>query len=222
MIPCCSGLTAAFEPSAGAAACYVRQVLGRQVLGLWALRVRALGRQRGAAAGLLALACGNAGEEAPEQAAPRPPLAIAAESWVSAAVAEDPFVSESEGRVRCSPFAYRLEAGWLEVSTTDCNYATLVYHFSEDVQAGDVVSGEVAWATLASLEPAIGTLAFATAELGVLWMHEVSIPGDASIVRVELPFDRAAPAGTALYFHVRNHGYNTWQLSPLERVEPLE
>ena len=133
---------------------------------------------------------------------------------------EDPFVSELEGRVRCSPFAYRLEAGWLEVSTTECNYATLVYHFSEDIQAGDVVSGEVAWATLASLEPAIGTLAFATAELGVLWTHEVSIPGDASIVSVELPFARSAPAGTALYFHVRNHGYNTWQLSPLERVDP--
>lgn len=193
-------------------------MLGRPVLGRLALR-----GPSGAAAGLLALACGTAGESAePASAASRPPLAIAAESWVSAAVEEDPFVSELEGRVRCSPFAYRLEAGWLEVSTTDCNYATLVHHLAEDVQAGDVVSGEVAWATLASLEPAIGTLAFATAELGVLWTHEVSIPGDASIVRVALPFERAAPAGTALYFHVRNHGYNTWQLSPLERVEPLD
>jgi len=209
-----SGPPAAFEPSARAAACYVREVLGRRVLGL----------HGAAAAGLsfFALACGGGEGAEPEATTPRPPLAIAAESWLSASVAEDPFVSESEGRVRCSPFAYRLEAGWLEVSTTDCNYATLVYHFSEEVQAGDVVRGEVAWATLASLEPAIGTLAFATAELGVLWTHEVSIPGEASIVSVELPFERAAAAGTALYFHVRNHGYNTWQLSPLERAEPLE
>ena len=195
----------AFEPSTRAAACYVRGVPGRYV---------------GAIAGLLALACGSAEPE--EAAAPRPALAIAAESWTSASVEEDPFVAESGGRVRCSPFAFRLEAGWLEVTTTDCNYATLVHHFSEDVRAGDVVRGEVAWATLASLEPAIGTLAFATPELGVLWTHEVDIPGDASIVRVELAFARAAPAGTALYFHVRNHGYNTWQLSPLERADPLE
>jgi hypothetical protein len=215
-----SGPPAAFEPSAGAAACYAREVLGRLALGRRVLCPRA---RSGAAVGLLALACGDAGEAAePEPTAPRPPLAIAAESWVAASAAEDPFVSESGGRVRCSPFAYRLEAGWLEVSTTDCNYATLVHHFAEDVRAGDVVRGEVAWATLASLEPAIGTLAFATPELGVLWTHEVSIPGEASIVVVELPFENAAPAGTALYFHVRNHGYNTWQLSPLERVEPLE
>jgi hypothetical protein len=171
----------------------------------------------GGAAALLAAACGGA---EPGDATPRPPLAIASESWRSAAVEEDPFVAEAQGRVRCSPFAFRLEAGWLEVTTTDCNYATLVHHFSEDVLAGDRVRGEVAWATLASLEPAVGTLAFATADLGVLWTHEVSIPGEADIVRVELTFPRGAPAGTALYFHVRNHGYNTWQLSPLELTDP--
>jgi hypothetical protein len=199
-----AGPCAAFERSGVTLACYVQRMPGRH---------------RGAAIALLALGCGSA---QPEQTAPRPALAIAAESWSSATPEDDPFVAESAGRVRCSPFAFRLEAGWLEVSTTDCNYATLVHHFGEDVRAGDVMRGEVAWATLASLEPAIGTLAFATAGLGVLWTHEVSIPGDADVVRVELSFPSAAPAGTALYFHVRNHGYNTWQLSPLERVDPAE
>jgi hypothetical protein len=178
------------------------------------------GRHLGVAVGLLAAACGSTEPE--QAAAPRPPLAIPAESWQPAVAADDPFAAESAGRVRCSPFAFRLEAGWLEISTTDCNFATLVYRLGADVRAGDVVRGEVAWATLASLEPASGTLAFASAELGVLWTHEVSIPGDAGIVRVELAFPGAAPAGTALYFHVRNHGYNTWQLSPLERVDPPE
>lgn len=197
---------APFWTGPGPAACYVQGVQGRL---------------SGVVVVLLAAACGNGSE--PNAAAPaRPPLAIAAESWQTATVDEDPFVSESAGRVRCSPFAYRLEAGWLEVTTTDCNYATLVYHIGQDVLAGDVVRGEVAWATLASLEPAIGTLAFATADLGVLWTHEVSIPGEADIVTVELTFPRSAPAGTALYFHVRNHGYNTWQLSPLELTDPPE
>jgi len=167
---------------------------------------------------MLAAACGEAQPD--DTPAPRPPLEIDAESWQSAAASEDPFVAEEPGRVRCSPFAFRLEAGWLEVSTVDCNYATLVHHFAEEVLAGDVIRGEVAWATLASLKPAIGTLAFATADLGVLWSHEVSIPGNAGIVSVELTFARGAPAGTALYFHVQNHGYNTWQLSPLALGEP--
>jgi len=124
------------------------------------------------------------------------------------------------GRLRCSPFAFRLEANWLEVTTTDCNYATLVYRFSREVLAGDVVHGEVAWATLASVEPAIGTLAFATARDGVLWTHEVSIPSEADIVEVEFTIGQAAPVGSALYFHVRNHGYNAWQLSPLTLTDP--
>jgi hypothetical protein len=152
--------------------------------------------------------------------APVPGLEIPAEGWASAPPAEDPFVEYEDGRLRCSPFAFRLEANWLEVTTTDCNYATLVYRFPRDVVSGDVVRGEVAWATLASLEPAVGTLAFATARDGVLWTHEVSIPGEADIVKVEFTIGQAAPAGSALYFHVRNHGYNAWQLSPLTLTDP--
>lgn len=144
-----------------------------------------------------------------------PAQTIAAESWDAASVAEDPFVEYESGRVRCSPFAYRLEATWLEVATTSCNYATLVYRFLRDVSPGDVISGEIAWASLASIEPAVGTLAFATAGEGVLWTHEVDIPGSADIVEVDFELTQAAAAGSALYFHVRNHGYNTWQLSPM-------
>lgn len=152
--------------------------------------------------------------------APLAPLEIPAASWVTASAAEDPFIEFEAGRLRCSPFAYRLEANWLEVTTTDCNYATLVHRFPRDVLAGDRVRGEIAWATLASLEPAIGTLAFATRRGGVLWRHEVDIPGDADIVTVDFALPEAAPAGSALYFHVRNHGYNAWQLSPLTLTEP--
>jgi hypothetical protein len=164
-------------------------------------------------------ATGGAGGREPPAAVE---LEIPAAVWTSAAVAEDPFVEFEleDGRVRCSPFAYRLEANWLEVTTTDCNYATLVYRFSREVLAGDVITGEIAWATLASLEPAIGTLAFATARGGVLWTHQVSIPGLADIVTVEFTLGESAPAGSALYFHVRNHGYNTWQLSPLTLTGP--
>ena len=177
-------------------------------------------------ASLMALGACGSDPAAPRGAAgasanePRPPLEIPAEGWAAATAAEDPFVEFAEGRLRCSPFAFRLEATWLEVTTTDCNYATLVYRFSRDVVPGDVIRGEVAWATLASLEPAIGTLAFATARDGVLWTHEVSIPGEADIVPVEFVLAEAAPAGSGLYFHVRNHGYNAWQLSPLTLTDP--
>jgi hypothetical protein len=138
-----------------------------------------------------------------------------AESWTSASPAEDPFVEFEAGRVRCSPFALRQEGSWLEVSTADCNYASLVYRFRADVRAGSTVRGEIAWTTLAATEPAVGTLAFASLPAGVLWSTSVAIPGNPDIVEVEFELGADAPAGSALYFHVRNHGYNTWQLSPL-------
>jgi hypothetical protein len=31
-----------------------------------------------------------------------------------------------------------------------------------------------------------------------------------------------APAGSALYFNVRNHGYNNWQVSPLTLTNPTD
>jgi hypothetical protein len=171
---------------------------------------------------LLALACGGepparavAGLEAQSSAARAELELTSAESWTSASPAEDPFIELEAGRVRCSPFALRPEGSWLEVSTADCNYATLVYRFRADVRAGSSVRGEIAWTTLAASEPAVGTLAFASLGAGVLWSTDVAIPGNPDIVEVEFELGADAPAGSALYFHVRNHGYNAWQLSPL-------
>ena len=61
---------------------------------------------------------------------------------------------------------------------------------------------------------AVATLAFALGEQ-VLWTREVAIPGQANLVSVEFALPGAVNAGDALHFHVRNHGYNSWQLSPL-------
>jgi hypothetical protein len=169
---------------------------------------------------VLALACGDAPPGAGPAGAGASVATVdqeltSAESWVSASPAEDPFVELEAGRARCSPSALRQEGSWLEVSTTDCNYATLVYRFRTDVRAGSTVRGEIAWATLAAVEPAVGTLAFASTGAGVLWSLEVAIPGHPDIVEVEFELGADAATGSALYFHVRNHGFNTWQLSPL-------
>jgi len=175
-------------------------------------------RSLGACAAVLALAsCGQgaAGPATNQVEEVGQASRIDAAAWAAASIAEDPFIEHEAGRFRCSPFAFRLEATWLEITTTDCNYATLVYRFPAAVLAGDVVSGEIAWAPLIATAPAVGTLAFATLRGGVVWSHEVAIPGDGDIVAVEFEVRDAAPAGSALYFHVRNHGYNTWQLSPL-------
>jgi len=148
------------------------------------------------------------------------PLTVA-ESWALADPASDPFVAEAVGRVRCTGAAFRAEATWLELTTTTCNYATFAYAFTSEVPPGSVIRGELAWATLAALDPALGTLAFATQD-DLLWSHEVPIPSVADLVQVEFELPERLPVGSALYFHIRNHGYNSWQLGPLtlERANP--
>ena len=164
-------------------------------------------------AGALVLSCASAEPDTAELAAE--PIALTvAESWTLAEPASDPFAPEAIGRVRCTSAAFRPEATWLEVTTTTCNYATFVYVFTTQVPAGSLIRGELAWATLAAVEPALGTLAFAT-QADLLWSHEVPIPSLADLVAVEFELPEPLPAGSALYFHVRNHGYNSWQLGPL-------
>jgi len=182
----------------------------------------------GIAAGVLSiglLGCG-APEAAPEgqvaedaaSGSAQPPH-IAAEAWSTASATEDPFAANAAERIRCSPFALRIEATWLEVDTSNCNYATVVYRFGADAAAGDVIKGEIAWGPLAAASPALGTLAFATTRAGVLWTRDVPIPSEAGSMSLEFELGAEAPAGSALYFNVRNHGANNWQLSPL-RLEP--
>lgn len=170
----------------------------------------------------LLLACGSDGG-APST--PQPPALAApvpltqAESWLLAPPEGDPFLEFEPGRVRCTDAALLPEGLWIEVSTVTCNYASLVFTFTEASRAGNLIRGEIAWSTLAAIDPAVATLAFALGEQ-VLWSHEVAIPGTANLVSVELTLPRIVNAGDALYFHVRNHGYNSWQLSPLALGPP--
>ena len=166
------------------------------------------------------LACG--GDEATAHLPPplAAPVQLAqADSWALAAPASDPFAPFEPGRLRCNEAALMAEGLWIEVSTVTCNYATLGFTFAEASRSGNLIRGEVAWSTLAAIDPAVATLAFALGEQE-LWSHEVAIPGTANLVTVEFALPRQVAAGDTLYFHVRNHGYNAWQLSPLTLAPP--
>ena len=97
-----------------------------------------------------------------------------AESWALADAAADPFAAFEAGRVRCNLAAVQPEGTWLEVRTVDCNYATLVAAFNTAAPAGSVLHGELAWSTLAAIDPAVATLAFALGQQE-LWAREVAI-----------------------------------------------
>src|SRR5262245_30102533 len=107
------------------------------------------------------------------------PVRIVAEAWSTASAVEDPFAPYAADRIRCSPFALRIEATWFGVDTSTCNHATVVFRFGVDTTAADHVTGELTWAPLTAPSSAVGTVAFATTRAGVLWTHDIPIPSDA-------------------------------------------
>jgi hypothetical protein len=168
---------------------------------------------------LLLASCGTESAQPAAVQAPAPVELTEAESWSLADPNDDPFSDYASGRVRCTKADFRPEATWLEVTTTQCNYGSFVATFASPAAAGSVIRGEVAWATLAAIDPAVGTLAFAT-HSGVLWTHDVAIPGLSNLIEIEFTLPEAMPVGASLFFQVRNHGYNSWQLSPLTLGNP--
>jgi hypothetical protein len=170
---------------------------------------------------LILWSCGGKPSSGSPASAPAKPVEITeAESWDLADPSVDPFSSYAAGRVRCTKADFRPEASWLEVTTTQCNYVTFVHQLANSAAAGSVIRGQIAWATLAAIDPAVGTLAFADDAGSVLWSHDVPIPSTSSLVNVEFELSETAAAGSSLFFHVRNHGYNSWQLSPLTLSAP--
>jgi hypothetical protein len=147
------------------------------------------------------------------------PAALTGSGWSLVAIEADPHAAHAGGRVGCGPQALRTELGGIEVSTESCNYATLVHPTLVEAPAGSHVEGEISWLSLVGLEEAVATVSLSLGDQ-TLWSREVAIPSGAELHRLSLAVDRPWAAGTPVYFHVRNHGYNAWIVSRLTLVPP--
>lgn len=105
----------------------------------------------------------------------------------------------------------------LEIDTDSCNYATVSQPSLQALQPGDTVAIEVWHYDLMAAEPGQAHLALAI-DGEVAWEEYVAVPSAAALVEAEIMIDREVPAGTALQFHVHNHGANTYDLALLEIV----
>lgn len=155
------------------------------------------------------LACSAAPVPSPE------PGPVTRDAWELVSLSEDPYRAHSASRIPCGSLAVTPGQGGVEVSTETCNYATLVHRTMRPMHKGQQLVGELSWLSLASLEPTAGTLALRLGE-HELWSLEVEIPTGARIVSVSVAILRDTAAGSDLYFHVRNHGYNSWHMGRLD------
>lgn len=166
--------------------------------------------------GLLMLACTSGADSAQEGTPDWVPL-LDASAWVEVTDASaDPF-EDRPGEVDCSALGYGVEGTYFEVETDDCAYGTFAQTLSRDVPAGTPLETVYWHLDLWAAEAAQGHLALRT---DAVLLHEayIDIPNSADVYTVNLEAPVDLSEGDTIYFHVHNHGYNSWSLGGLEAL----
>lgn len=137
--------------------------------------------------------------------------------WQRVGEADDPF-DDRPDLVECPLIAtaYELLGNELvfDVDTGQCNYLTVVQPTLREVAAGARLRVRLFHFDLNAPEPAEAHAAVLVGGLGVL-DERVPIPASGSLIAREVRAERAIAAGTPIYFHLHNHGQNSWALVEL-------
>jgi len=142
--------------------------------------------------------------------------------WEVVPTTEDPFAPEAP--ITCEPEAHgpeEITGVWVySVDTEACSWLTVRQRTMLALQPGDRLrAGVFHFALTAPTD--------ATAHVGLAWSDEVfvtvdePIPSAGRLVTLEYTAERAHPAGEELFFHIDNHGANSWHLLEI-RLNPPE
>ena len=170
----------------------------------------------------LALGCSDGsqlGKADDGAAASRYEPLVALDAFSAVGRSQDPFVGDPEAAAACIPsFRYEADQHRLEIDTTLCNWITLKTEPLGAVDAGQPLRIDFSHYDLDAPEPAEATLRL---RFGVcdVWSEMIPIPSSANVARAELASPcaldesrAAADGGEAIFFHLDNHGQNTYQL----------
>ncbi len=144
-------------------------------------------------------------------------LLLAHDDWAYLPPEADPFYDHPADAEPCPSVAYVAENGFIELETDYCAVAT----FSQETRA-DLVAGSrvrfVAWnLDLWAPEPyeALRFLQFGETQV---WAVTTPVPGNEDVTEVVLDITEDFPAGTPVWFHLENHGINSWRIGDIERL----
>jgi hypothetical protein len=142
-------------------------------------------------------------------------------TWRLAETAEDPWTEFRPDNIDCDAEGRKAEdfAGIMSfgVDTSFCAYTTVVQTTRAPLCAGE---GLYVWLWRFALTGPEGAEAHIEVRLGndPAWSATVPIPAESALVALTVPMPNAPyPAGTPIWFHVRNHGNNNYQLLDLAR-----
>ncbi len=142
------------------------------------------------------------------------PLTLAT-AWSPVPAPTDPLASHRPADVNCPLGGWLFEPQGLEIYTLLCNYAMFEQPARAAVVPGARIVASLYHFDLVAEEPATAHVALMVGA-SVVWEQEIAIPGKANAYAIEVPANFAADAGTPVYFHLHNHGQNTWTLGAIE------
>jgi len=99
----------------------------------------------------------------------------------------------------------------LEVDTTYCNYLAVHQRTRVPVSAGETLQVRLWHFSLSAAQPAQAHAMLQVGGARVL-DERVPIPAEGGLLTASLQVEQAIPEGAPVYFHLHNHGDNTWAL----------
>jgi hypothetical protein len=146
----------------------------------------------------------------------RTPVALVRHpSWELVPENEDIFLPMRPADWFCDPTGFRFEilSGQpsVEIRSELCNYLTIRQPIREAVRQGDELYIGL-WHFQLTIPTGALVYMAVSANGCILWEAERRIPTSAALLEARFPAPFPMPDGTPIYFHVQNHGANTYHL----------
>lgn len=131
--------------------------------------------------------------------------------WELLSSENDPFWVDNDDRVSCGESDIEINADNVEINTNRCNHATLTQPSLHAVEAGTHLELGLWWQALVSETSATAHIGLSIGDADLLHL-ELEIPGPPDVFEAESKVKTALAQGTPVYFHVNNHGVNSYTL----------
>lgn len=143
-------------------------------------------------------------------------------AWILGTAETDPFSLRPEG-ARCGSDSVAIEEVdtglWYDILTDECDHATVGQTTLAELQSGDTL---LVWVWHYAMDHKGGDFN-AQVALGdppqIVWEITLPVPAQSGLLYEEITLDSSWPTGSPVWFHLSNHGVNTWSLVELARID---